>query len=347
MEKERSDERKRRIPSLDFVRVVCTLGIIANHFAAESGSDILKNWLYTYPNGYGSIGYTLVTVFFLLSGGALFYSNGTPDSIRKFYWKRWKAIYPSYYVTFVLAMIAFILLNRSFFTGKKPWSLVFTVFGVDGYLSKVFSTWAIIGEWFIGALIICYLLYPLIVALMGKREVTVCLVLTGLYIITKNWNMLNQNAFRNVFSCLISFSAGIVLMKHRDKLDLNTTGMVSLLLLLLSAFLPIQQDSNIMAHMCGLWLFMVLLVAGRCVMKNQFCSALFRKGAKISFEVFLVHHVIVTTVLHFFHPENLTLQLLLLLTVIILSVACGWVAYYIRTLVSGCFSRGTGQAHYR
>ncbi len=325
--------QKKRIPSLDFVRLMCTLGIIANHFAISSGNALMKKLLYTYPNGYGSVGYTFVTVFFLLSGGVLYYSNKRPVSVRKFLFKRWKAIFPSYYIAFALAMIVFLLFNKSFFTGKRLSSLVFTFFGMDGYLANVIPTWEVIGEWFIGALIICYLLYPLIAYMLEKEEILTFAVLLGLYALTLNWDMLNQNAFRNVFSCMVSFTAGIILMRHYNQLDFKKAGLISLLLLLLSVVLPVRLNNNVMAHMNGLWLFVFLNLAGRYVMKNHMLSAVVHYGAKLSFEVFLVHHVIVTTVLHFIHPDNTVLLIPLLLLVVLLSVVCGGIVYGIRTFV--------------
>lgn len=60
---------KERIRELDFIRAVCTLGIIINHFTISIENSHLQRLFYTYPSGCGSVGYTLVTVFFILSGG--------------------------------------------------------------------------------------------------------------------------------------------------------------------------------------------------------------------------------------------------------------------------------------
>ena len=62
---------KERINEFDFVRAVCTLGIIMNHFTISIENNNLQRLFYTYPNGYGSVGYTLVTVFFCRGGVTL------------------------------------------------------------------------------------------------------------------------------------------------------------------------------------------------------------------------------------------------------------------------------------
>ena len=64
---------KEKIVELDFIRAVCAVGIVCNHFTIESKNNLQKVF-YTYPSGMGSVGYTLVTVFFLLSGAVLYYN---------------------------------------------------------------------------------------------------------------------------------------------------------------------------------------------------------------------------------------------------------------------------------
>ena len=324
--------KKERIPALDFIRVICTLGIIANHYAQAVDDSFLTNAFHTYPSGIGSVGYVCVVVFFMLSGAALYYSNGQPDHLGRFYMKRWKAVYPSFYIAYIMLFIWYIRFNRTFFTGRSPLTLVFTVLGMDGYLAGAVPTWYILGEWFLGAIILCYVLYPLIVYCFKKSEIAACAALVALYALTLNWKMLNQNAFRNIFSCLLSFSCGIVLMKHgwfRSRI----AGLISLVLYIVSAFVPVIRENNILSHIQGLLLFLALAAAGQYVMKNRFFAGTIGKGAVFSFEVFLVHHIIVGYVTHFFHPENTVMQLLALLGTVLISGIGGYVVYLIRTWI--------------
>ena len=95
----------------------------------------------------------------------------------------------------------------------------------------------------------------------------------------------------------------------------------------------ILENIYIISHGIYIHIFVFLNLAGRYVMKNRILSAVVHYGARISFEVFLVHHVIVTTVLHFIHPDKTVLLMPLLLLVVLLSVVCGGIAYGIRTFV--------------
>lgn len=329
--------KKERIPSLDFIRVVCTLGIIANHFSHSAGNDVLDRFLSTYPCGIGDVGKVLVVVFFILSGAALYYSNEQPGDLKRFYVKRWKAVYPSFYIAYAVFFVWYIRFNRTLFTGKSVWTLVFTLLGLDGYLARAVADWYILGEWFLGAIILCYLLYPLITACMKKSEAVTCLVLMGAYALTINWRMLNQDAFRNLFSCLISFSCGIVLMKH-GWFRSRTAGLISLLLYLLTAFLPLRIESSLLAHVQGLMLFLGLAAAGEYAMKNPVFSGIIRKGAQFSFEVFLVHHILVAYVLHFLHPQGALPLLAVLALAILIAGIAGYLLWRVRICVMRLFS---------
>ena len=329
--------KKERILSLDFIRAVCTLGIIANHFSQASGNAFLKRILSSFPWGKGNVGYVLVTVFFMLSGAALYYSNARPESLKKFYIKRWKAIFPSFYIAYILWMIAYIRLNRSFFTKRSPLTLIFSVFGMDGYLRAALPTWYILGEWFLGAIVLCYLLYPLLARGMEKNEIITCLIAAGLFAATLNWEMLNQNPFRNIFSCLVSFTAGMILMKHgwfRNRI----AGLVSLGCYVLAAFLPVKLNNSAGSHLEGLLAFMILATLGETVMKCRRFSGIVQRFAKISFEVFLLHHLVIGYVTHFLHPESTFLQLLILLLTVCISTAGGYVVWRIRKAIFDWFS---------
>ena len=86
---------------------------------------------------------------------------------------------------------------------------------MDGYISKQVDTWYTIGEWFIGAILICYILYPFLLYFIKTSEAAVIITLISLFLIFLDWRMLNQNSFRNIFSCLISFVLGIIFVKYK------------------------------------------------------------------------------------------------------------------------------------
>ena len=108
------------------------------------------------------------TTFFCISGAVLYYNYPLIYSKKTFYYKRWKRIFPSYYICFT-----FFYLNRAFtaykFFFRGHWTkILYSIIGLDSYLSYKLNTYFIAGELFLGAIIIIYLLYPLILWIINK-----------------------------------------------------------------------------------------------------------------------------------------------------------------------------------
>lgn len=86
---------KQRIYSFDFIRALCAVGIIVFHFSCELDNSVSTKVLHFYSNG--SWGNTIVNIFFLLSGAMLYYNNSIIKSLKVFYYKRFKSIFPMFY----------------------------------------------------------------------------------------------------------------------------------------------------------------------------------------------------------------------------------------------------------
>lgn len=86
----------------DFVRALCAIGIIVYHYCCHvPNRDFLP--LYSYVNdGWGNL---LVTMFFVISGALLYYNHGDVGFNRTYFFKRWKAIFPCFYLAFVFFYI--------------------------------------------------------------------------------------------------------------------------------------------------------------------------------------------------------------------------------------------------
>ena len=285
-----------RVKSFDFVRAVCALGIVANHFAAYSSSDVLKRYLYTFPNGHGSFGYTIVTVFFIISGGLLYLNHKRIDSLQRFYSRRWMAIFPQYYLGSILALIVASVLIKGYLVDKHLYQLIFNVIGFDGYLANYYNTWILVGGWFIGAIILCYIAYPLLLRIQSHDETICTISMLVLYIATYHYDMFNQHPFRNVFSCLLSFYMGMLIFKH-NIYDKKFVTMASAILLIVLYVAPIPVSENLSAHLCGGALFFVLNTIGRLVMEQPWWCKATTLVAGFSYEVFLIHSLVIQAVL--------------------------------------------------
>lgn len=173
-------KRCRRL-DFDVIRIFACLTILIIHFnASVSGYDYSGTFLYSnglIPNYYfkcvylGEIGNGL---FFILSGASLVLSNSSLElsakELPQFYWKRIKSLMPQFWIAWIAATFATLILNKGI--GSAPaYKALWTLFGMDGY------SWARgwcdgsfyqVGEWYLGCALLCYLLWPLVVYLWRK-----------------------------------------------------------------------------------------------------------------------------------------------------------------------------------
>ena len=307
-----------RIPAFNFIRAVCAIGIIINHYSIETNNDALKQFCYTYASGEGSIGYTLVTVFILVSGALLYYNNGNISDSRKFYLKRIKTIFPSYYVAYLLALLGLLITNRQYFVNKPIYLFPLSLIGMDGYLSGILPTWRLIGEWFIGAIIILYILYPILARCFYKYSYTFVFLCSSLFIISLNWKMLEENAFRNIFSLIFSFVLGMVFIRYKVY-ELPLIGFWALLTFLAFYIIPTGVCINLSAHIVGIALFVILFKCGQKVMNIPILEHCINKISKVSYEMFLIQRIVIVYTLRMYFPRNILLLLLLLVAVIVVT----------------------------
>ena len=85
-----------KISSILFVRSISCFGIVIYHYF-EHAKGNYKSYFRTVNS---NIGLMFVTVFFCISGTVLYYNYPKINSIKRYYYKRWKSILFSYYNNF-------------------------------------------------------------------------------------------------------------------------------------------------------------------------------------------------------------------------------------------------------
>ena len=103
--------RRRRIFYLDLVRALATALIVLTHFNnpfLTDGRYLLTNQ----PFGIyvGAVG---VSLFLIVSGASLAVTYKGDFSLRTFYWKRFKGIYPMFWTAWVLGTLYFFVACRA------------------------------------------------------------------------------------------------------------------------------------------------------------------------------------------------------------------------------------------
>ena len=193
--------------------------------------------IYLMMHANGTWGALFVSLFFMLSGAALYYNWSSrmtafrgKGGVLDFYFKRWLAIFPMFYIAwFIFYLVNAFSFGRLWNWGGPYRKLILTFFGVDGYFMYREMNYYTVGEWFLGAIIILYILYPLLQLGMNKAPLIstfIIVFLFGLNVARRQipffapyneWVIISDNI--NIITCLMSFWTGMLLVKGGRKTD--------------------------------------------------------------------------------------------------------------------------------
>ncbi len=165
---------KQRIYYLDFVRALAISGVIIIHYdlymgvlglASQSVLDMIQPLR--------STGVHVQSLFTALSGAALMLTYSRKE--RAFQWaeyirKRFLSIFPLFWVTYAITYVALSIIHGEPVRqtgGVFTWLLTVTAF--DGWLLQVIPTNYIVGEWFLGFILLLYAIFPFLLKLYHTR----------------------------------------------------------------------------------------------------------------------------------------------------------------------------------
>lgn len=283
------------LPGLDLVRVSCIGAILVYHFWAETAAAGLI------PEGPGPRTGVLVQcavcMMTILSGVCLAWrESGRVWSGRRYARDRFLAVYPLFWACFFPLFLYSDLLHGN--NADVPrWKLLLSVLGLDGFLQPYTSTFYKVGEWYLGCILLLYLLFPPFWRLMrrGKGQwvgLTALAVWAGGPLLCP----VGRNLYQTVWGQLPLFLAGMLLGCARPprRVGIGLAGAAFLLGLGLGTAGAPDYYSGTLASLCG---FGVLFGAGqwllcrRCTVRRALCWL-----ARQSYGAFLIHHVTITLV---------------------------------------------------
>ncbi len=161
---------RKRLVCFDLIRVFSCICVTVVHFNAQ-----VSGWGeggFVYPNSIcqnfflggrvylGGIG---VSLFFILSGATLMYTY-QPGKVLTFYKKRFLNIYPMFWIAFFCATAWDFMKNKGM-PAEDLSLLIYSFLGLDGYLGTmgmIGLSFYKVGEWFLGCIIMLYLVFPVI-----------------------------------------------------------------------------------------------------------------------------------------------------------------------------------------
>ena len=133
----------KRLFYLDLVRAVALGCILVVHFnATVTGYFTLPHKLFTstlplgiYLGDFGS------SLFFMVSGAALGYTVPPDTTAKDFYIKRAGALYPMFWLAWVLCFSVRFVTHPGYYAAAPTWSFLFTVLGLDSFADWQPAAW--------------------------------------------------------------------------------------------------------------------------------------------------------------------------------------------------------------
>ena len=320
-------ENKKHFYQIDFIRAFCCIGIILYHFSCHTASNFKP--LYETINS--NIGGVIVTVFFIVSGFVLYHSNKQITSLKKFYYKRFKAIFPSFYICWFIFYVINVIKVRTPFYAGNPLKLLLTLIGQDGYFLQRIVNYYTVGEWFLGALIFVYALYPLLLKGFNKNDKVTLLILILLTSLVYIFNIpVISPGFPGICESCLKFYIGMMLYKYMNVLENKIVLIVSIVYFFIYTFIKINILNTALDIIYGVAVFIILYKFGGIIMNTVVNKAISHISG-ISYQVFLFQQMIIVNILNIYNPTSVVVSVLMLLLIIALTLIC---AYLLKVLVS-------------
>ena len=151
-----------------------------------------------------------------------------------------------------------------------------------------------LGEWFLGAILILYVLYPFVrmafQTMIGKIIYTVLLAVAYTANLYFDWFTMSDG--KNILTCLMDFTIGMWIVTYRKQLKNKWCLWGSILLSCVLMFSDIPVKEVMCSTLVGMLWFVILLNLSDFLMKGRMMQILVKWIGNSSFGIFLVHHVI-------------------------------------------------------
>lgn len=211
--------KKERVLYLDLIRIICFLMVTSYHFSYAVKTIGINADVELYQ-GIVHIVWAPIAVssFFMVSGASLIYRYRDTFSLKEFYKKRFFGLYPLFWLAYVFAFLDFFYRVKSI-PGAPKINFLLSVIAMDGYFNGTIPTFYMIGEWFLGAIVIMYLLFPLYRYVMCKCKWVLPVVFFVGSIALIYYNPFPFVPEKNPIMCSMYFVLGMLLEMLREKRD--------------------------------------------------------------------------------------------------------------------------------
>lgn len=325
-----------RIYYLDVIRATAIIIIIVYHFnCAIIDKNITAFHSIFYENANISWGVVGVKLFLMVSGAVLMYQYQKHLELKTFYWKRIKSIFPLFYIAYIIAFISRYFLLHTEIPTIPLYRFGFTIAGLDGYLSQFLPMFNLVGDWFIGVILIFYVLFPLFKKAVEKKR-TMLLGFTVLaLLISVCLKPFNVSAATGILGNLFPFVFGMCFAYREAEMLRLVKNKGSILL----GIAVLITGNSIFTSI----LVSILLWVGFYYLPDHLkkYSAVYIISTE-SYAMFLMHHFILTFILSLFANQTLTLIQVfgvLLFCFIVIFISAQVIKWIQRVVTKVCIKR--------
>ncbi len=282
---------------MDILRILAIYMVFNLHFTVALGQQY--GIFFGFQNGnWGNVGTSL---FFLISGNCLARNYGEKLEIGKFYRKRWLAIFPMFYICYLLVLFGHtVILQNNVWAGVEPWRVIFTILGVDKYLEFAnIRSGALVGEWYTAIIVGIYLLFPALQLLYKKSKIAGTVLMIALYVlnIIFDWGPFPDDA--HLITGLCMFWMGMLTYRYEDKFEKLPWYLWGIILIVSGVILlvPLPGPDLIYKNLLAVGIVLLFMRVGTFIKKD---SAVLRFLCKIEYGVYLCHHTVILVLLSFY-----------------------------------------------
>lgn len=292
--------KKERLFYLDFIRAIAVVSILLTHFNARYlylSPPMPEKAVITTTVSNIYIGNWGVSLFFIISGAALMYVYQDRLDIKKFYKKRFLSIYPMFWIAYIFAFLFLFYTNKSVPGGGSPKiNFIFTVLGLDGMLAAYIPTFYILGEWFLGTIILMYILFPLLRKGVLSHPVLTAAVIAGIYVVM--FSVTDVDISIIVLTRLPEIAFGMYFVRWGKKINWKIAA-AALIVLIANGIISPSLPPMLQTTYVGIASFIVLVYISY-FLKFPVCVNISSAVSKYSYAVFLVHHVVIAKMMSTF-----------------------------------------------
>ena len=172
-----------------------------------------------------------VSLFFMVSGASLMLS-AREENAASFFKRRFRSVMLPFYVVFIIGFIGTLVFFPERYAGIPAWTILLSVFGMDGYLLEILPNFYVTGEWFLGCLILMYLCFPFLKKAVERQPVlTAALTIAVWAVLLAFFDVpLFEARDRWFFLRLPEFMCGMYFSKYLKESGKKYYGMLGLLL---------------------------------------------------------------------------------------------------------------------